>query len=53
MAEGVETEEQLHYLCDLHCNEVQGFLLSPPVPKEKMDLLLNEELLYYMTKTVS
>jgi len=53
VAEGVETDEQLHYLHDLHCNEVQGFLISPPVPKNQMTKMLEKELLYYMSKTVS
>ena len=40
VAEGVETEEQLRFLQDLHCDEVQGYLLSRPVSKEAMDELL-------------
>lgn len=35
VAEGVETENQLDFLRVLKCNEVQGFLFSPPVPAEK------------------
>ncbi len=31
-AEGIETEEQLQYLMDLGCNEVQGFLISQSLP---------------------
>jgi diguanylate cyclase (GGDEF)-like protein/PAS domain S-box-containing protein len=31
IAEGVETEEQLRILCDLGCDNVQGFLFSKPV----------------------
>jgi diguanylate cyclase (GGDEF)-like protein/PAS domain S-box-containing protein len=31
-AEGVETLEQLHYLRDLGCDRIQGFLVSKPVP---------------------
>ncbi len=34
IAEGVETREQLDYLKTLDCDEVQGFLFSPPVPHE-------------------
>ncbi|MEN8762666.1 MAG: EAL domain-containing protein, partial [Thiogranum sp.] len=32
IAEGVETEEQLHYLVDKQCHEVQGYYLSKPIP---------------------
>jgi EAL domain-containing protein (putative c-di-GMP-specific phosphodiesterase class I) len=34
VAEGVETEEQSRLLRLLRCNEMQGFLLSKPVPRE-------------------
>ncbi|HTF72687.1 MAG TPA: EAL domain-containing protein, partial [Edaphobacter sp.] len=32
VAEGVETKEQLEYLEEKHCPEIQGYLYSPPVP---------------------
>jgi len=32
IAEGVETREQLQYLENKECSEVQGFLYSPAVP---------------------
>ncbi|WP_088103312.1 bifunctional diguanylate cyclase/phosphodiesterase [Halalkalibacter urbisdiaboli] len=32
LAEGVETEEQLQYLRTLHCDQVQGFMFSKPLP---------------------
>ena len=35
IAEGVETDSQLSFLKILQCNEVQGYLISPPVPPEK------------------
>ncbi|WP_456273224.1 EAL domain-containing protein [Bacillus sp. AK031] len=47
VAEGVETEEQLNYLHDLHCNEVQGFLISPPIPVKEFEILLEKERLFY------
>jgi diguanylate cyclase (GGDEF)-like protein len=31
VAEGVETQEEAHSLCDLDCDEVQGYLISRPV----------------------
>jgi PAS domain S-box-containing protein/diguanylate cyclase (GGDEF)-like protein len=36
IAEGVETEEQLNLLRLLKCDEMQGFLLSRPVPPDKI-----------------
>jgi diguanylate cyclase (GGDEF)-like protein/PAS domain S-box-containing protein len=40
IAEGVETAEQYEFLKSLGCNEVQGFLMSKPVPPEKFAELL-------------
>jgi len=40
IAEGVETKEQLEFLMSVGCNQVQGFLLSQPIPKEKVEKLL-------------
>jgi len=31
IAEGIETQEQINYLQSQHCEEGQGYLLSPPV----------------------
>ncbi len=36
IAEGVETEGQLRFLAASGCDEVQGFLLSPPLPPEQL-----------------
>ncbi len=41
IAEGVETDEQLEMLRDQGCHEVQGFLLSPPVPVQDLDEALS------------
>jgi diguanylate cyclase (GGDEF)-like protein/PAS domain S-box-containing protein len=39
-AEGVETEEQLTFLREQGCDQVQGYLISRPVPAEKVEKLL-------------
>lgn len=35
ICEGVETEEQCHYLLQLGCSSVQGYFFSQPLPKEE------------------
>ena len=42
IAEGVETEQQERLLRELHCNEIQGYLISPPLSAEAIDELLAE-----------
>lgn len=42
IAEGVETEDQLHLLKEGNCNEVQGFLFSTPVPSDRLEELLQK-----------
>lgn len=37
VAEGVETEEQRLALSDMACDDLQGFLLSRPVPQDKLE----------------
>ena len=40
VAEGVENEQQLRILQSLSCDEIQGYLLSPPVDASRIvDLL--------------
>ncbi|HEU4645443.1 MAG TPA: EAL domain-containing protein [Burkholderiales bacterium] len=41
VAEGVETEEQAELLRLLLCDEMQGYLFSPPVPLDKLQSLLS------------
>ncbi len=44
-AEGVETSEQLALLRAEGCNEVQGYLFSPPRPVADVEsMLANEQL---------
>ncbi len=40
LAEGVESVEQLDYLRNNHCNEVQGYYLSRPIPATEMEKFL-------------
>ena len=42
IAEGVETEEQLQFLREQNCNEMQGYLFSKPIKAEEFELLLTE-----------
>ena len=43
IAEGVETEEQLAFLRAQQCDEIQGYLFSPPVPVEELTKLLQKD----------
>ncbi|MCF6158669.1 MAG: EAL domain-containing protein [wastewater metagenome] len=43
VAEGVETEEQLAFLKQLQCNEVQGYLFSKPLPTEEFEKILVQD----------
>lgn len=36
IAEGVETEDQSERLRRLHCDQIQGYVFSPPVPLEQV-----------------
>jgi diguanylate cyclase (GGDEF)-like protein/PAS domain S-box-containing protein len=42
VAEGVETEEQAKLLRLLKCDEFQGYLFSPAVPAERIEIFLKE-----------
>jgi diguanylate cyclase (GGDEF)-like protein len=42
-AEGVETQEQSNFLSKIGCNELQGFLLSRPMPMNDIDELMGIE----------
>ena len=40
VAEGVETPEQLAFLRETGCDQIQGFLISRPLPQHEADALL-------------
>ncbi len=40
VAEGVETAEQMQFLREQSCDEVQGYFISRPVPNEQLESLL-------------
>jgi diguanylate cyclase (GGDEF)-like protein/PAS domain S-box-containing protein len=42
IAEGVETEEQMEFLKKCGCNEIQGYLISRPVPASQFARLLSK-----------
>jgi EAL domain-containing protein (putative c-di-GMP-specific phosphodiesterase class I) len=46
VAEGVEFPEQIEYLRNYHCDIIQGYIVSRPLPEEKilasLYLLLSE-----------
>lgn len=40
VAEGVESSEQARILRELDCDEVQGYLFSPPLPPDRIEALM-------------
>jgi diguanylate cyclase (GGDEF)-like protein/PAS domain S-box-containing protein len=43
IAEGVETREQLAFLRENHCDAMQGYYFSRPLPAEELTRLLHEQ----------
>ena len=43
VAEGVETEDQLAFLRDNNCDEIQGYLISKPVELHKFNAILDRD----------
>ena len=46
VAEGVETREQLDKLRELHCDEIQGYFVSKPLPPEQIPALMKKRFLF-------
>ena len=42
IAEGVETEDQLNFLREKRCDEIQGYYLSRPLPAAELAALLQQ-----------
>ncbi len=42
LAEGIETQKQLEFLCELGCDAGQGFIFSHPIPEEELTKRLRE-----------
>ena len=42
VAEGVETLEQMNFLRDLGCDQLQGYLFSPPIAAEAFARMVRE-----------
>lgn len=49
VAEGVETEAQLHLLQELGCDEVQGYYISHPLPAAEIPALMRRRYLFPAT----
>lgn len=53
IAEGVETQAQLSYLRHHGCDEMQGYLFSPPVPAERFEELLQQKSMLFPSALIS
>lgn len=40
IAEGVESQEQMNFLKDLSCDQIQGYLVSRPMPRDQIDAFI-------------
>lgn len=42
IAEGVSAKEQLDFLIAKGCDQIQGYLCSPPLPPEELEMFLQK-----------
>jgi EAL domain-containing protein (putative c-di-GMP-specific phosphodiesterase class I) len=45
VAEGVETVDQLQLLQRMGCDQIQGYLVSPPIPADEIPALFGKTFL--------
>ena len=50
VAEGVETLEQLELLRELGCDELQGYLVSPPIPADEFEKIFGRRAYWFGEK---
>jgi EAL domain-containing protein (putative c-di-GMP-specific phosphodiesterase class I) len=50
VAEGVETKEQMQFLESHNCDEMQGYLISPPVSESEFVTLLKKERMAFLSQ---
>jgi EAL domain-containing protein (putative c-di-GMP-specific phosphodiesterase class I) len=43
VAEGVENKQELDFLCEHECDEIQGYLFSQPLPRAEFEALLKSD----------
>jgi EAL domain-containing protein (putative c-di-GMP-specific phosphodiesterase class I) len=43
IAEGVENESELAFLCAHECDEIQGYFFSPALPRDEFEALLKSD----------
>ena len=52
IAEGVETKEQLEFLCARNCHEIQGYFFSRPLPPEHLIQWIKQDWSNYRQETL-
>ncbi|MGG0719943.1 EAL domain-containing protein [Robertmurraya massiliosenegalensis] len=53
VTEGVETKEQLNFLLQQECQQIQGYIYSRPVSEKKLKVLLKKEYIKPLQKRAS